>query len=263
MLNKVGLFKRILRAGAIMLFAKIENNNNCEFSSNGEKKFIEKLFYFFQKSGEIIIFDIGANIGEYSQMLLDYTAKANINSSLHVFEPTNECFKILESKFGTMPKIFINKQALSDAEGEVEIFYDKEKSGLASLYKRNLHYAIEMSQSEVISTICAENYIESHQIKHINFLKIDIEGHELKALQGFGKYLNDEFIDFIQFEYGGANLDSHSSLMELYDLLEKKGFVLAKIMPKGLDIRNYKPYMENFYYSNYVAISNKVIGKLQ
>ena len=71
--------------------------------------------------------------------------------------------------------------------------------------------------------------------------------------------MNGDFIDYIQFEYGGANLDSHSSLMEIYKLLSDNGFKVTKVMPNGLEIREYAPFMDNFNYSNYVAISEKVI----
>ncbi|GLI54154.1 FkbM family methyltransferase [Thermodesulfovibrio yellowstonii] len=106
-----------------------------------------------------------------------------------------------------------------------------------------------------------DEYIEENNIKHIDFIKIDIEGHELKAFYGFGSYLNSDFIDYIQFEYGGANLDSHTSLMDIYKFFEERNFSIAKIMQKGLELRKYSPFMENFMYANYVAISNRVLKK--
>jgi len=74
-----------------------------------------------------------------------------------------------------------------------------------------------------------------------------------------GDYLDCNFIDFIQFEYGGANLDSHSSLLDFYKLFENRGFKIAKVMPKGLEIRTYKPFMDHFEYANYIAISKNVL----
>jgi hypothetical protein len=130
---------------------------------------------------------------------------------------------------------------------------------LASLYQRNLDsYGLTLHQSERVTLRRLDYYIETSNLQHINFIKVDIEGHELSALEGFGEYLNPEFIDYIQFEYGGANLDSHTSLMEIYNYLTAKGFHIAKVMPKGLEIREYHPDMENFNYSNYVAISKEV-----
>ena len=106
-----------------------------------------------------------------------------------------------------------------------------------------------------------DEYIEEKNIEHIDFIKIDIEGHELKAFDGFDSCLNGDFVDYIQFEYGGENLDSHSSLMEIYKFFEKRGFSVVKIMPSGLELRKYSPFMDNFMYSNYVAVSNKVLER--
>jgi hypothetical protein len=116
-----------------------------------------------------------------------------------------------------------------------------------------------MNQSENIKLKRLDGYIEEKNINHIDFIKIDIEGHELKAFEGFGKYLDASFVDYIQFEYGGANLDSHTNLMELYKFLENRGFKIAKMMPNGLEVRKYSPFMDNFNYANYVAVSGKVI----
>lgn len=91
---------------------------------------------------------------------------------------------------------------------------------------------------------------------------MDVEGHELRVLEGAGRYLSPEFLDCIQFEYGGCDLDSMTSLRSLYRLLEGRGFEMYKIMPGGLLKRGYRPFMENFQYSNYVAASPKLELKL-
>lgn len=171
-------------------------------------------------------------------------------------------FSVLSDKFNNKANFRLNNFGVSDKNTVATIYYDKEQSGLASLYQRNLEsYNLELNQSEQIFLKRMDDYIEKNNIQHIDFVKIDIEGHELKAFEGFGKYLDGEFIDYIQFEYGGCNLDSHTSLMNLYKFLELRGFSIAKMMPKGLEIRIYSPLMDNFNYANYVAISRKHILK--
>ena len=259
-------FSKYMRFVAMKLFNYIENNNNCDFLKNGEKYFIKNLFeYLIKKNNKNIItlFDIGANIGDYAQMLIDNCHENKLNAKIHIFEPTQSCFAQLEKRFSD-DNIILNRKAISNQNGISKIFYDQQQSGLASLHKRNLMaYSIEMNKSEVINTIRLDEYIKSAKIEHIHFMKIDIEGHGLTALKGIGTFLNPNFINFIQFEYGGANLDSHSSLMELYDCFIRHGFRVAKIMPKGLEIRFYQPWMDNFQYANYVAISEKVMDKLK
>jgi FkbM family methyltransferase len=263
MYAQISIIRRKLRGLAWMVFNKIENNGNARFEENGEKVFIENLFKIFKTSSkQRIVFDIGANIGEYSSMLLDSSQRHGVDLELHLFEPTKNCFKIISEKFESKNNVTPNSFGVSDLNTTAKIFYDKEQSGLASLYQRNLDsYNLELNQSEEIKLRRIDEYIEEKNIKHIDFIKIDIEGHELKAFDGFGKYLNSNFIDYIQFEYGGANLDSHSSLMEIYKFLENRGFSVAKMMTSGLELRKYSPFMDNFMYSNYVAVSNKVLEK--
>lgn len=257
---KPQFIKRKTRSLVLKIFNYLENNGNANFDVNGEKVFIENLMKSFQNGGgeRKMIFDIGANIGEYSQMIKDKSKGLEIE--LHLFEPTKGCFKTISEKFKDDENICLNNFGASNENAEATIYYDKEESGLASLYQRNLDaYNLELDQSESIQLKRLDTYIEDNNIEHIDFIKIDIEGHELKAFEGFGKYLNSDFVDYIQFEYGGANLDSHSSLMEIYKFLNTRGFKIAKVMSNGLEIREYSPFMDNFNYSNYVAISNKVI----
>lgn len=255
--------KQKIRDYSWKVFNSIENNGNCTFETNGEKKFIENLFQIFAKEKKFrIIFDIGANVGKYSLMIQDRAVNNNIQIQLHLFEPTSACIKELKKIFH-QSNIFLNHFGLSDKDEIREIFYDLEKSSLASLYKRNLdHYSIHLNKKEKIQVKRACDYIELHGIKHIDYCKIDIEGHELFALKGFGKYINSDFISYIQLEYGGANLDSHVNLLDFYSFLNEKGFLIAKIMPNGLEIRDYHPFMENFIYSNYIAISKRALKEV-
>jgi FkbM family methyltransferase len=237
----------------------LENNNNCNFKTNGEEKFINDFFSVYRNS-KMIIFDIGGNIGNYSEIILKKCKEYKIDYTIHIFEPTKSCFSILNEKFGTNKSIIVNNFGLSNVNTKTSIYYDKENSGLASLYRRNLKaYNIQLDKSEMVDLKRMEDYINERKIPRIDFLKIDIEGHELFAFKGFGPYLSSKFITAIQFEYGGANLDSHTSLREIYDLLKKRGFEIFKIMPKYIEKRQYYPYMDNFFYSNYVAISKKFI----
>jgi len=82
------------------------------------------------------------------------------------------------------------------------------------------------------------------------------------VLNGFADYLNKEFIDFIQLEYGVCNMNSRITLLDLFDLLSEKGFVLHKIMLDHLEPRAGQTFMENYLYQNYVAISDRIVGDL-
>lgn len=258
---KSGYFQRKLRGFLVRAFYWLENNNNVDFHRNGEENFLNAVTQYLKnlKVGAIEIFDVGANRGEYSKILQSKLTGNEINARLHLFEPTTSCFDMLKESFGREPHLFLNQVAVSNTAGFAKIYFDQESSALASLHQRNLAaLGVTLSHSETVETVRMDAYIQSKNIQHIHLLKIDIEGHELAALDGMGEYLSGDFIDFLQFEYGGANLDSKTSLMELYALFEARGFVIGKIMPRGIEIRPYQPWMENFQYANYVAVSKNI-----
>lgn len=244
----------------IGLTYRLDNSANSFFNKNGEENFLNQ-FIDFTKMKTPVIFDVGANVGNYSEIL---TKRLNEGKYfIHLFEPQKNCFFDLQKKFSKNKQVNLNNFGLSKIEEIATIYKNDDKSGLASLYKRSLDfYDLKMDVEEKIDLKRADNYIQLNNIKHINLLKIDVEGHELETLAGFGEYLNADFIDFIQFEYGGANLDSHTSLLDFYNLLLPLGFKIAKVMPKYLELRDYDPRLDNFVYSNYVAVNTKFIKNI-
>jgi FkbM family methyltransferase len=266
MFYKLPIYKKFLRNICWKVFNYLENNNNANIEKNGELTFIKNFLKIKSNKDhkELFIFDIGANIGGYTDIIIKESNKSGLNVFAHLFEPQKNLYIILQEKYKNLNNIQVNNFALSDENTTTHIYYNKEGSGLASLYKRKLkHYKINFDKSEKILLKRADSYIQENELTHIDLIKIDVEGHELNVFFGFGEYLNGDFIDFIQFEYGGTNLDSKTSLLDIYSYLEEGGFIIAKIYPQGLEIRDYKPFMENYCYSNYVAISKKILEDIE
>lgn len=249
--------KDLMARKLLGLVYRLENIGNGDIVQSGELHFIADVSR--QYPTPIVFFDIGANVGEYTATLA--TKRNNDGDSYHLFEPQKSCFEVLQNKFTDHTNIELNNIGLSDMKNQSTIYKDAEKSGLTSLYKRNLdYYNVKMDVEEKISLDTAENYIKTNNIKKIHLIKIDVEGNEIKTLTGFGSYLNSNFIDLIQFEYGGANIDSHTNLMDFYNLLLPRGFKIYKMMKHGLEPREYNPRLDNFVCQNYVAISEKALS---
>lgn len=247
---------RRLRSVLFTLFNRLENNNDARFDANGEARFLTDLLGGFR--GAVTLFDVGANVGEYSDILVRGCRERNLPYTVHAFEPTRSCFSRLTERFSADPGIRLNNVGVSDAAGETEIFYDAERSGFASLYRRDLSsLQVSMDRSERIRLVRLDEYIRTANVPGIDLLKIDIEGHEMAAFRGMGEYLDAGFVKAVQFEYGGANLDSRTTLRDLYALLESRGFVIVKLMRRGAERRPYTLAMENYQYGNFAALSPK------
>jgi FkbM family methyltransferase len=145
-----------------------------------------------------VIVDIGGNIGSYSQYCREKFPQAEI----HIFEPSRTNCLILRKSFFTDRLVKIAPFACSNFSGTVNLWRDSVGSGLASLSKRNVeHFGLSFDTSEEVQVIRFYDYFERFLNKEIDLVKIDVEGHELQVLQGFGSSINS--MKFIQFEMGG------------------------------------------------------------
>jgi hypothetical protein len=98
----------------------------------------------------------------------------------------------------------------------------------------------------------AREYVRQQKIDRVDFVKIDVEGMDLKVIKGFGDALQQ--VRALQFEYGVFNIASHDLLLDFCKYLGDRGFAVGKIYPRWVDFFEYGFPRENFYGSNYVAV---------
>jgi FkbM family methyltransferase len=195
--------------------------------------------------------DIGGNVGNYTAEL----RRNNPGLEIHVFEPSAVNVGKLRARFRDDALIRLVPLALSDSSGAASLFADEAGSGLGSLTKRRLdHFRIAFDTEEAVNTIRFEDYwISELQGRPLDLVKLDIEGHELAALRGFGKALQASRA--LQFEFGGCNIDTRTYFQDFWYFFQEQGFELYRIKPFGAErIRRYKERDEFFKTTNYIAV---------
>lgn len=204
---------------------------------------------FFKTSPKIML-DIGANKGEYSQILCQKFPDAQI----YAFEPSQTNIKQLKNKFSDTQNFHLYAYALSQQEEQTTLYSDTAGSGIASLIQRDLsHLELDFSVTESVhvkrfETIWTQDLNQSI----IDFVKIDVEGYELDVLLGFGKALHATNV--IQFEFGGTHIDTRTFFKDFWRLLSPY-FTLYRITPFGvLHIPKYTEAEEVFTIANYLAV---------
>jgi FkbM family methyltransferase len=219
---------------------------------NGEEKFIKR-FLALQPEAELVVFDVGANVGKYAQCILDN--KRN-NIALFCFEPSRATFEQAQSNLAAYENVNLYNFGFSDAEASVPLFSNGVGSELASVYPRELtHHNIALNQIEHIELKTLDEFCENKNITHIDLLKLDVEGHELSVLRGAKNMLSQRGADFIQFEFGGANIDSRTFFRDFF-LLLNPNYLICRLVNNGLTpIDDYSESFEIFIYTNFVAIS--------
>jgi len=135
------------------------------------------------------------------------------------------------------------------------LYSNETGSGLASIYKRNLdHFDIAMNIEEKVTMRTLDSFCEENNIQKIHFLKLDVEGNELKVLDGAKNMVQAGAIDHIQFEFGGCNIDSRTYFQDFYYLLSGR-YEIYRILKNGLFlIERYKETYECFITTNFLAI---------
>ena len=196
--------------------------------------------------------DIGANKGEYTNYLL----KLNPNLECHIFEPSLKNFEKLKNRF-SQKNVFINKIGLSSSNKKSKLYSNYSGSELASLTKRRLeHFQLDMNFEEIIELQRFDNFWEDKN-SILDYVKIDVEGHELDVLEGFGDLI--QRVRLIQFEFGGCNIDTRTFFQDFWYYFTLKKFLIFRISPRGpLLIKNYSEKDELFLTTNYIALNTKI-----
>ena len=226
-------------------YTKSYNNLNYDMKSNGEYRLLDKLARLETK----VIFDVGANKGEYAKACLSRFKDAE----LHAFELVPETYARFVANVRS-DRVVANPFGLSDQPGTVEINVNPRKDGLSSLIEGTAINKGSWTRQSV-TVLRGDDYCAERSIARIDFLKVDVEGAEHLVLEGFSRMLAEGRISVIQFEYGMINIYSKFLLLDFWRVLTDHGFVLGPVMPRGVAFKSYNARDENFQGPpNFVAV---------
>jgi len=231
---------------------KMNYGHGGNFSESGELFVIKYIKKKLLNESPVIIFDVGANNGNYSKTLSE---NFNGETKIFSFEPSKKTYEIFLETIKQSKNIIPNNFGFSDKKYNETLFSNSEGSGLASVYQRKLdHFGITMDMSEEIRLTTIDSFCQENNIERIHFLKLDIEGHELNALKGAMKMITSNKIDFIQFEFGGCNIDSRTFFQDFFYLLKDR-YTIYRILKDGLaEMPAYRESYEIFLTINFLAI---------
>jgi len=138
-----------------------------------------------------IIFDVGAAVGGISARYKSLFPGAKI----HAFEPFPESFAKLRECFGASPNFKLNQVAISDAEGVIRFNSNRSALTNSMLATDPLgadswgEGVLETQTSIEVPATTIDLYSKENAIDRIDILKLDIQGGELRALNGAASML--------------------------------------------------------------------------
>lgn len=224
------------------------------FGSSTVKEEVARLGKYVNNPNLVI--DIGGNIGNYTNEILTRYPNANV----HIFEPAKVNYNKLIDRFDSSKNVKINNYAVSNKNGEGKLFSDVVGSGLASLTQRKLdHFGLDHDIIENIKIIKFSDYWNNELSNAIiDIVKIDVEGHELDVLNGFEEALVKTKL--VQFEFGGCNLDTHTTFQEFYYYFNSRNFEILRITPFGLQkIKEYNEIDEYYLTTNFICVNKNLV----
>lgn len=152
--------------------------------------------------------DVGANTGQSLGEMSERFAH------VHTFEPAEECIPLLEDNADMLRNVTVHKIALSDFDGDIELvdIPDKINTGqLVSFEAEGMEYDAHQQGHKIrkVRAVTADAYLRTLGFgNEPDFMKIDVEGHELKVLMGakniLTEYMPDLLVEIHSTELGKA-----------------------------------------------------------
>jgi len=125
------------------------------------------------RRGDVFV-DIGAHIGYYTVMAAEIVGK---EGKVYAFEPASKNYEILVKNVEGMENVLTFNLAASSKSGVASLYLNPENSGDNRVNSPQKYF-----QEEKITTVILDDFMRG--VERVDFVKIDVQGHELSVLEG-------------------------------------------------------------------------------
>jgi len=178
-----------------------------------------------------VVFDVGANAGQFALLADKYFYSADIYS----FEPVASTFSQLENSVAGKQNIKPYRLGLFSRNGHAEINVTSYSPANSML---NVHpdydkaygnVVQETGKKETIEIRTIDSFVEENKIGKIDLLKIDVEGVEADVLLGAKQTLKER-VDRVYIEISFVRRGrKENAFLEIYSMLDGLDFALCTI----------------------------------
>ncbi len=202
------------------------------------------LLCFLDMSESILLVDIGANVGEFSNAFRRLFQKSHIIS----FEPTMEAFEVLKSSFGDHENLLAENVGISDTAGEMEMYVPKDNRLSSFVLNTDItnkyrEMGVANTQTVAIRTLDSyESTIQTMKNGHTTekvMIKIDVQGHEINVLQEGRAVLKKADIVLCECTFAPVYKGLEPSFPKVCRILEEGDFYPIIFQEYGYQASNY------------------------
>lgn len=197
------------------------------------------------KKGDVFV-DVGAHIGYFSLMA---ALKIGNRGCVFAFEPAPVNFHLLlrNINLNKFQNITAIRKAVFDKKKKINLYFSKTNTGDHRVFDSG-----DNRNFLKIEAINLDDFFDKRN-ERIDFIKIDVQGSEIKVLEGMKKILKKEKLKmFIEFWPYGIKMNGDDP-KRLLDLILKNGFkIIFPIMRTRKFLNRYIP--ENKKYVNLFCV---------
>lgn len=178
-----------------------------------------------------VFIDIGANIGYYT---LIAACLVGPRGKVFAFEPDPTNFQLLEKNIAEngYSNVEMINRAVSNDTRSARLYLNKANKGDHRIYDSGDH-----RDSIAVQTVSLDDFFQKSD-KRVQFIKMDIQGAEAKALEGMKNLLKANRRVMLMAEFCGKNLKNCGSDPKRFlTALQKMGFRIFEISEKEKTVK--------------------------
>lgn len=188
---------------------------------------INKLFEitsdYIDRKNINLIFELGSRDGIEAISLGNHYYNADVVS----FECNPTTYHILQSNIKNYPKLSSYQYAVSDIDGIIDFYQSVHGNpGSSSIFKKTgqYDYIENLVQNKIsVQSTTLSTFLDNYNKKDIDIIWADLQGAELKALNGMGEYLNKVKFIYTEIEYKPI-YENQALYFEIKSFLESRNF---------------------------------------
>jgi FkbM family methyltransferase len=214
-------------------------------SDSGDISLVRQLV----KPGDRVV-EIGANIGVYAQLFAKLTGPGG---EVHAFEPHPRNYKFLLRLTRNHSAVRAHQAAISDQTGFIDLYMSADLN-----VDHRTYPTAEKRMKQQVACFSLDSYLQE---RPVDFIKMDIQGHEYKALLGMQHTLHSNARLTMIMELWPYGLrEAGATHQEVIDMLCRHNFFLYIVTGKKLvEYADYQFGSKEKEYYTLLATKNKAL----
>lgn len=229
---------RILASDGSPIWLDLRDPGCFHLLVNGVTEEAERVVVAPYIRADSVSIDIGANIGTWAREL----AAMSPAGKVYALEPASHTYALLERNAAEVSNVVPHRLALADEPGVMHLAYAM-SSGVRFL----------SNEGEPVTVETLDNFVEGEKVSRVDFIKLDVEGAEMKVLKGAEETLR-KHRPVVVFEHIRSIAERGGYTKEdVVAFFEDRGYLVHQIVKPGELIDTWAHAPERFT-SNFLAV---------